>query len=103
MLVLGEDVTNTAPRMALSLRQAVRQQPMKAVDALKVPRWHDEAARDIIQENKGPLFIAFPGATRLDDVARRTYRAAPQDVARLGFAAARALDDVGAGGARSFR
>ena len=103
VLVLGEDVTNTAPRMALSLRQAVRQQPMKAVDALKVPRWHDEAARDIIQENKGPLFIAFPGATRLDDVARRTYRAAPQDVARLGFAAARALDDVGAGGARSFR
>jgi NADH-quinone oxidoreductase subunit G len=92
VLVLGEDVTNTAPRMALSLRQAVRQQPMKAVDALKVPRWHDEAARDIIQENKGPLFIAFPGATRLDDVARRTYRAAPQDVARLGFAAARALD-----------
>ena len=41
---------------------------------------------------KGPLFIAAPGATRLDDVATRTYRAAPDDVARLGFAVAHEID-----------
>ena len=41
---------------------------------------------------KGPLFIAAPGPTRLDDVATRTYRAAPEDVARLGFAVAHEVD-----------
>ena len=30
VLILGEDVTNVAPRMALSLRQSVRQQPMQS-------------------------------------------------------------------------
>jgi len=29
VFILGEDVTNVAPRMALSLRQSVRQQPMQ--------------------------------------------------------------------------
>ncbi len=42
--------------------------------------------------SKGPFFIAAPGATRLDDVATRTYRAAPDDMARLGFAVAHEID-----------
>ncbi len=92
VLVLGEDVTNYAPRMALSLRQSVRQQPMQAADRLKIPRWLDHAVRELAQEEKGPLFIASPAATRLDDVARDTYRVAPVDLARLGFAVAHALD-----------
>ena len=37
VLVLGEDVTNAAPRMALALRQSVRQQPMEFTDKLKNP------------------------------------------------------------------
>src|SRR5699024_2319559 len=39
-----------------------------------------------------PLFIATAAATRLDDVAIQTYRGAPQDLARLGFAIAHQLD-----------
>ena len=39
------------------------------------------------------MFIASPAATRLDDVATRTYHAAPDDVARLGFAIAHLLDE----------
>ena len=92
VLVLGEDVTNVAPRMALALRQAVRQQPMRAADKLKIPRWLDHAVRELVQDQKGPLYIATPAATRLDDVATETYRAAPDDIARLGFAVAHALD-----------
>ncbi|HEY5213469.1 MAG TPA: NADH-quinone oxidoreductase subunit NuoG [Acidobacteriaceae bacterium] len=92
VLILGEDVTNSAPRMALSLRQSVRQQPLEIVLKLHVPLWMDAAVRDVMQDRKGPLFIAAPGATRLDDVATRTYRAAPDDVARLGFAVAHEID-----------
>jgi NADH-quinone oxidoreductase subunit G len=91
VLVLGEDVTNVAPRLALALRQAVRQQPLRQADKLRIPRWQDAAARELIQQQTGPLFIATPSCTRLDDVATETCRAAPDDVARLGFAVARAL------------
>jgi NADH-quinone oxidoreductase subunit G len=92
VLVLGEDLTNTAPMLALSLRQAVRRQPMAKADALRIPAWDDAAVRELIQDEKGPLYVATPSKTKLDDVARETFRAAPQDIARLGFAVARQLD-----------
>jgi NADH-quinone oxidoreductase subunit G len=92
VLILGEDVTNVAPRMALSLRQSVRQQPMQIAEKMHIPLWDDHAVRDALQDAKGPLFIASPVATNLDDVANHTYRAAPNDVARLGFAIACLID-----------
>jgi NADH-quinone oxidoreductase subunit G len=92
VLVLGEDVTNVAPRMALSLRQSVRQEPLSKARQLKIPAWQDHAVREAAQEEKGPLYIASPYATHLDDVARETYHGSPEDIARLGFAVAHALD-----------
>jgi NADH-quinone oxidoreductase subunit G len=92
VLVLGEDVTNTAPRMALALRQAVRQQPMEIAEKAHIPLWLDHAVRDAVHGEKGPLFIAAICATKLDDVATTTFRAAPDDLARLGFAIAHALN-----------
>ncbi len=92
VLVLGEDLTATAPRIALALRQSVRQQPMRVVEELKIPPWLDQPVRDVIQDARGPLFIAAPGATRLDDIATETWRGAPDDLARLGFAVAHELD-----------
>jgi NADH-quinone oxidoreductase subunit G len=92
-LILGEDVTNVAPMMALYLRQSVRQKPMAIADKLKIPRWLDAAVRGAVQEERGPLYIATPATTGLDDVATETFRAAPDDIARLGFAAAHELDD----------
>jgi len=92
VLILGEDATNTAPRMALSLRQSVRQQPAEIAERMRVPLWMDHPVREIAQDQKGPLFIATPSPTRLDDAATRSHRAAPDDVARLGFAVAHLLD-----------
>jgi NADH-quinone oxidoreductase subunit G len=92
VLILGEDVTNVAPRMALSLRQSVRQQPMQIAEKMRIPLWMDHSVREAVQEQKGPLFIAATCATRLDDIATRTIRGAPEDVARLGFAVAHSLD-----------
>ncbi len=77
VFVLGEDVPDTAPRLALSLRQAVRQKSLEIADRLKIPRWQDAAVRDAAQQETSPLFIATPDATRLDDVAARAFRAAP--------------------------
>ncbi len=91
-LVLGEDVTNTAPMLALALRQSSRRQPMKIAEKLKIPEWDDAAVREAVQQTRGSMFIVTPDSTRLDDIATRTYRAAPDDIARLGFAIAHALD-----------
>jgi NADH-quinone oxidoreductase subunit G len=92
VLVLGEDVTNSAPLLALSLRQSVRQRSFENAQKLEIPSWMDDAVREAAQDQKSPLFIAAPGATRLDDIATQTYRGAPGDIARLGFAVAHEID-----------
>lgn len=93
VLVLGEDLINTAPRLALAVRQALRQQPMRQADRLKIPRWDDAAVRNVMQSRRGPLFIAVPGnGGELTDVATETYFAAPDDLARFGFAVAQQVD-----------
>ncbi len=92
VFILGEDLTNTAPMLALAVRQAVKQQPMEEVAKANIPQWHDAASRELMQENKGPLFIATICTTKLDDVAEKTYHAAPDDIARLGFAVAHLID-----------
>lgn len=92
VLVLGEDVTQTAPRIALALRQAVKTRAVKMAADKKIGAWQDEAIRNIGQREKSPLFIVGVDATRLDDVAADTLRAAPEDIARLGFAVAHAID-----------
>lgn len=91
VLVLGEDVTSTQPRLALTLRQAVRHRAFEIARGLKIPAWDDAAVREAAQQERSPLFIATTSATGLDDIAAATYRAAPDDLARLGFAVARQL------------
>jgi NADH-quinone oxidoreductase subunit G len=91
VFVLGEDVTNVAPMLALALRQSVRQKPMVIPKELKCPMWSDAAVRQAVQSEKGPLFIANPAETKLDEIATHTIRAAPADLARIGFAVAHEL------------
>ncbi|MDT0617982.1 NADH-quinone oxidoreductase subunit NuoG [Salinisphaera sp. P385] len=92
VLILGEDVTNTAARLALSLRQSVRGAARDHAVAHGIPRWHDRAVRDIAGDRRHPLFIASTSATALDDVAAATCYIRPADIAALGRAVAHALD-----------
>jgi NADH-quinone oxidoreductase subunit G len=87
-LILGEDVVHTAPRLALALRQSVREQPMEQLEGLNIHRWQDAAVRTALHGRTGPLYIASVAGTSLDDVATRTFRASPADIARLGCAVA---------------
>ena len=92
VLILGEDLTNTAPMMAFAMRQAVRHQPMEIPEKLGIDLWNDYAVREAIQDIKGPLIIATPSQTKLDDIATETFHGAPNDLARLGFAVANAIN-----------
>ncbi|MGZ8380629.1 MAG: NADH-quinone oxidoreductase subunit NuoG [Nitrospira sp.] len=88
VLVLGADLLNEAPRLALALLQSIRQQPMERVDELKIPQWDEAAVRNAVQDKRGPLFIAGSQRTWFHEHATDTYFAASDDVARLGFAVA---------------
>lgn len=92
VLVLGEDVTQTAPRIALALRQAVKGRAVQMAAERKVTEWMAEAVKNIGQDQRHPLFVASASATRLDDAAHTVCRAAIEDVARLGFAVAHIID-----------
>ncbi|WP_333876121.1 NADH-quinone oxidoreductase subunit NuoG [Methylobacter sp.] len=92
VLILGEDVTHSAPRLALSLRQAARTASFGLAGTLHVLPWQDAAVRNLDGQALTPVFIASVCATRLNDVATGTYQGSPEHIARLGFAIAHALD-----------
>ena len=92
VFVLGEDLTQTAARIALALRQAVKGKGEEMAAKLKVQPWLDAAVKNIAQHELNPLYIASLAPTKLDDVASECVHAAPDDLARLGFAVAHAID-----------
>lgn len=59
---------------------------------MKVQPWLDAAVKNIGQHEMNPLFIASLAETRLDDIAEECVHAAPDDLARIGFAVAHAID-----------
>ena len=94
MLILGEDITNTAPMLALSLRHWLRRRPTAEEIRLGIPVWNDAAIGEIVHEEPSPLYVATSHATKLDDVAVAAVRAAPDQLANFGFAVAHALSTM---------
>ncbi|MDB5969126.1 MAG: nuoG [Hydrocarboniphaga sp.] len=92
VLVLGEDVLATAPRVALALRQAARGRALQMSRDKRVPDWQAYSSADIAQHELNPMYVATPAATRLDDTARRGLRLSPDAIATLGFAIAHQID-----------
>jgi NADH-quinone oxidoreductase subunit G len=77
VLVLGEDVANTAPRLALALRQAARSGAHAVAETLKLAPWQDAAIRTAAQDLRAPVFIVSPFPTPLDDIASTVLRMTP--------------------------
>ena len=92
VLVLVEDVTNTAPRIALALRQSVRNKALELADGANIPRWQDAAVRELAQQDRSPLAIFACGATRLDDIASERVVDTPSNLVRNAFALAQRID-----------
>ena len=92
VLVLGEDITQTAPRIALAVRQAARGRAVELAAERRVMEWQAEAIANIGQRERHPVFIASVTATRLDDIAAACHRGTPDALAALGCAIARGID-----------
>lgn len=93
ILILGEDIWNTAPMMALSVRQSVMKTAAKdAAQQLGLPVWQDAAIKEFVQDEKGFSASITVSSSPLDDIAMHKIYAAPDDIARLGFAIAAELN-----------
>ncbi|MGL6361038.1 NADH-quinone oxidoreductase subunit NuoG [Aeromonas veronii] len=92
ILLLGEDVTMSAARIALALRQSVKGKAREMARKMKVDLWQVAAVQTLGQNERYPLLITSLDTTRLDDVAADKLHAPYADQARLGFAIANLLD-----------
>jgi len=91
VFILGEDISNTAPRVALASRRAIWQSAYGHAEKLQIPLWMDTVVRDAAGEFCGKLWQATTNTTRLDDIANN-IQLSPADIARLGFAVANSID-----------
>lgn len=83
ILILGEDITKTAPMLSLAVQQSLRNKAVDAASKLNIPKWHDLAVRELQHDNITPLFIATPLATSLDESAKHIYRASVIDITSM--------------------
>ena len=85
VFILGEDLTQTAPRVALSVRQAAKNKALQMADALKTQDWLAEPVKRIGQNAYSPIYVASVTDTKLDDIAKVSAVVNAHDIARLGF------------------
>jgi len=93
IFVLGEDLTQTAARLALAIRASVQSKGVELAGNLGISSWLDSAVKTIAQKRRNPLFIASTNNTKLDDVAQECFIGTPYELAQLGFAVAHILDE----------
>ncbi|MCV2526070.1 MAG: NADH-quinone oxidoreductase subunit NuoG [Candidatus Lightella neohaematopini] len=93
ILVLGENISETGARMALSVRQAVNN-ISNITSKINIKNWHSDAIKNYTQERKNLLFITNVDVTNLDDIATWCYYASLDDQARFGFTLANIIDNT---------
>ncbi|NRA62250.1 MAG: NADH-quinone oxidoreductase subunit NuoG [Psychrobium sp.] len=70
VLVVGENLDVIAPRLALSLRQMVRNKGIKLAANIGIAPWMDLAVRNVTQQLTSPLFILSNQPSSLADISR---------------------------------
>ena len=66
VLILGEDISNTAPMLHLQVLQSQRVSAIETAAKFHIHEWDDTAVRVAAGGARSPLFIATTGATDLD-------------------------------------
>ncbi|QJC38695.1 NADH-quinone oxidoreductase subunit NuoG [Enterobacteriaceae endosymbiont of Donacia fulgens] len=84
ILILGEDLTNTNPRAALAVRQAIKNNYNIQKDK-NIPYWHSDAILNFKNKFSNPLFITSNDKTSLDDISSWNYYAPTLDQSEFGF------------------
>lgn len=80
VFIVGEDLTQTSPRMALSVRQALRNLSFVKAASLGIAHWQDEAVRTVGTNDYSPLFSLNSVATKLDNTAKSNLLLTPEQM-----------------------
>ena len=83
VFVIGEDISNTAPRIALAIRQATRNVSYEMAKTANIPLWQDAGVRGHAQHQRNPLYIAASNSTRLDEIAEATVNGSSDEIAEV--------------------
>jgi len=88
VLIIGEDLTNTAPMLALAVRQAAKNVRWKLGEKVNIPEWNDAAVRELAQDAKNPVYILSCHSTKLDDIAADVYHGTPDEISKAAYTVA---------------
>ena len=83
ILVIGEDITKSSPRMALSIRQACRNAGIDKAAGMGIASWQDSAVRTISGKLNTPFFSLHTTATKLDELTEQYLLLAPDDIEHM--------------------
>ncbi len=92
VLVLGEDIGNTAPMLHLQVLRSLRQKQVEVAGKTGIGYWDDRAVRVAAGHESSPLFVITTGATGLAPHATASLSLPPADIGRIGFAIAHEID-----------
>ncbi len=83
VFIIGEDITQTAPRVALSVRQSLSHLRIEEAKKIGIHHWQDAAVRTIGGERLSPLFSINSVPTKLDEVSRQYLIISPDEITAL--------------------
>ncbi|QCI23186.1 NADH-quinone oxidoreductase subunit NuoG [Buchnera aphidicola] len=92
ILILGEDITQTSPMIALSVRQAVKGKSRSIALSKNIPKWHTLAIKNVSQKIRNKLFIINTHSTKLDDISEASYFCSINNQVKLSFEIAHKID-----------
>jgi NADH-quinone oxidoreductase subunit G len=93
ILIIGEDIINTAPMIALAVRQAAHNLSDEEATKKGIPLWNDAPVREMAQDGRSPIFIVTPFSDSLDEIAEEVLRASLDDIEKFGLEVAKYIDD----------
>ncbi|QCI22042.1 NADH-quinone oxidoreductase subunit NuoG [Buchnera aphidicola] len=73
ILVLGEDLTQTSPRVALAIRQAIKSKAYDIANLYGISKWNSASISQIAENCKNSLYIMHTHESKLDDIAEWCY------------------------------
>ena len=83
IIIIGEDLTNSAPMLALAVRQALYKTAVQRDVRSTIPVWHDAAVKNLVQEDKGYLCVLNTYKEELSELADEKYYASPKAITAM--------------------
>ncbi|WP_346839177.1 NADH-quinone oxidoreductase subunit NuoG [Microbulbifer sp. SAOS-129_SWC] len=87
VLILGEDIEQTAPRIALAIRQAARNRQKQQAQQLKIPLWQDASVRQL-DGAPSPVLLVGTESPLLAEIASEHLPCTAAQTARFAAAVA---------------